>query len=271
MPNLTKAPANQLTAAAAELARARKVLVITGAGVSAASGLPVYRGLGGLYEGNATEDGVSIETALSGAMLRKNPELTWKYLLHIARALEGRAPNAGHAALAAMERSGRFASFCVLTQNVDGLHARAGSQNLIEIHGDLRQLQCRVCGYSEAMPVASSLHSAPACPCCGHNLRPSIVLFGEALPSGALQRYQALLDDGIDFVMSIGTSAGFPYIAEPFARAARAGLPTLEINPERTEISHLARYRLTSCAAIALPALWAALDAERCSAPLPGF
>ena len=258
-----------LRAAAADLARAQRVLVMTGAGISAASGLPVYRGLGGLYDGEATEDGCTIEEALSGRMLRRAPEVTWKYLLQIARACAGKAPNAAHAALVAMEQSRRFASFTVLTQNVDGFHARAGSRSLIEIHGDLARLNCSTCGYSEAMPA--TVEAVPACPCCGHSMRPSIVLFGEALPTEAITRLEAVLDEGVDFVMSVGTSAGFPYIAGPFAEAARAGLPTLEINPQRTEISHLARHRLQACAATALPDLWNLINPLRSSAPLPVF
>lgn len=258
-----------LRAAASDLARAKRVLAITGAGISADSGLPVYRGTGGLYEDDNTEDGMRIEMALSGAMLRRRPEVTWKHLLQIARACEGRAPNAGHLALAAMER--HFPQFTVLTQNVDGLHHAAGSRNLIEIHGDLRELSCETCGYAAPAPAASSLDGPPACPCCAATLRPSIVLFGESLPRAAVQKLEAVLEQGVDFVMIIGTSAGFPYIAGPVAQAARAGLPTLEINPARSEVSYLVRHRLALRAAEALPALWALIEPQRCAAPLPAF
>ncbi|MES2684073.1 MAG: NAD-dependent protein deacylase [Pseudomonadota bacterium] len=258
-----------LRAAANELARAKRVLVITGAGISADSGLPVYRGEGGLYDGSETDDGVCIEEALSVAMLRRRPEVTWRHLLQIAQACEGKAPNAGHHALAAMER--HFPHFNLLTQNVDGLHHAAGSKKLIEIHGDLRELFCETCGYNTPTPAPSALDGPPACPCCAATLRPSIVLFGEALPKKAVADYEAVFEQGVDFVMIVGTSAGFPYIAGPVAQAARAGLPTLEINPARSEVSYLVRHRLPMRAAEALPALWALIEPQRCPAPLPAF
>ena len=258
-----------LKAAASELCRARRVLVITGAGISADSGLPTYRGVGGLYEGAGTEDGIAIEEALSGAMLRRRPEIAWKYLLQIAHACAGRAPNDAHRALAAMQA--RYPQFTVLTQNVDGLHAAAGSRDLIEIHGNLRRLWCTTCGYEQRDPVLAELQAPPACPCCAATLRPDVVLFGESLPEAAVARLEQVLDAGVDFVMSIGTSSGFPYIAAPVAMAARAGLPTLEINPARTEVSYLVRHRLEARAAEALPALWELLQPERCKAPAPAY
>ena len=163
-PDLAADYRSTLRAAANDLARAKRVLVITGAGISADSGLPVYRGTGGLYDGSETDDGVCIEEALSVSMLRRRPEVTWRHLLHIAQACEGKLPNAGHMALAAMER--HFPHLHVLTQNVDGLHHAAGSKKLIEIHGDLRELFCESCGYSVSTPAPSSLDGPPACPCC---------------------------------------------------------------------------------------------------------
>lgn len=258
-----------LRAAASELARAKKVLAITGAGISADSGLPTYRGKGGLYDESITDDGVTIEEALSLSMLRRRPELSWKHLLHIATACEGCVPNAAHQALAQMER--HFPHFNLLTQNVDGLHHAAGSQKLIEIHGDLRELFCETCGYEMPAPAPSAIDGPPICPCCAASLRPRIVLFGEALPRKALAALDAVLEQGVDFVMIIGTSAGFPYISGPVAQAARAGLPTLEINPARSEVSYLVRHRLPMRAAEALPALWALIEPQRCPAPLPAF
>lgn len=258
-----------LRATASELCRARRVLVITGAGISADSGLPTYRGVGGLYEDAGTEDGIAIEEALSGAMLRRRPELTWKYLLQIAEACAGREPNAGHRAL--VEMAGRFERFTVLTQNVDGLHSRAGSRDLIEIHGNLRRIWCETCGFEQRDPELRRLDGLPACPCCGASLRPDVVLFGEQLPPAAVARLEQVLDEGVDFVISVGTSSGFPYIAGPVAQAARAGLATLEINPARTEVSHLVRYRLQARAAQALPNLCELLRSGHCPAPAPAY
>src|SRR4051812_38239280 len=112
--------------AARMLASARSALFITGAGVSAASGIPTYRGIGGLYAGKATDEGMSIEEALSGSMLRRSPEITWKYVHQIERACRGARPNPAHAALARIGE--RIERTWVLTQNVDGFHTEAGSR-----------------------------------------------------------------------------------------------------------------------------------------------
>jgi hypothetical protein len=114
-------------------ARATSALFITGAGISADSGLPTYRGIGGLYEDATTEEGIAIEDALSGDMLRERPEVCWKYIHQIERACRGATWNRAHEVLALME--GRYERTWVLTQNVDGFHRRAGSKNVIEIPG----------------------------------------------------------------------------------------------------------------------------------------
>lgn len=121
------------------------------------------------------------------------------------------------------------------------------------------------------MPDPRTMDGPPACPCCAGLMRPSIVLFGESLPPRAIARYEEALESGVDCVLVVGTSAGFPYIAGPVAEAARAGLPTIEINPARSEVSYLVRHRLPLRAAEALPALCAQLEPVRCPAPLPAF
>ena len=132
------------------LLAARRVLVITGAGVSADSGLPTYRGIGGLYEDSATEDGMPIEEALSGPMLRRRPELTWRHIAAVERACRGARPNRAHQVLAALEQ--RLPALWVLTQNVDGLHRAAGTRKLIEIHGTVHDLVCTGCGARRRVP-----------------------------------------------------------------------------------------------------------------------
>ena len=131
--------------AAEALRQAERILFITGAGLSADSGLPTYRGVGGLYNGH-TEDGLPIEAALSGPMLELNPGLCWKYLAEIGRACLAGKPNAGHLAIAELQN--RKPGCWVLTQNVDGYHRAAGSppQRLIEIHGTLAPLFFMSCG-----------------------------------------------------------------------------------------------------------------------------
>ena len=130
---------------AAHLAQANSVLFITGAGISADSGLPTYRGVGGLYNGEATEEGLHIEEALSGDVFAIRPDITWKYLAQIEANCRGAQPNAAHFAIARLEEI--IERVTVFTQNVDGLHRQAGSSDVIEIHGSLHDLQCTECSH----------------------------------------------------------------------------------------------------------------------------
>ncbi len=191
-----------------EFARARSVLFITGAGISADSGLPTYRGIGGLYENAATEEGFAIEDALSGTMLRSRPEVCWKYIHQIEQACRGATWNRAHEVLARME--GRYDRTWVLTQNVDGFHRRAGSKQVIEIHGDVHKLACTRCMYRDQVEDYARLAIPPRCPACGEIVRPEVVLFGEMLPADAIAALGRELDRGFDLVVSIGTTSVFP-------------------------------------------------------------
>lgn len=222
---------------AAALRHARRILVITGAGLSADSGLPTYRGVGGLYNGK-TDDGLPIETALSGPMLRRDPALCWKYIAQLGNACLGGQPNAAHYAIAELQR--RKSECWVLTQNVDGYHRAAGSppERLIEIHGQLAPLFCQSCG-AEDPQLSEHLQRPmpPLCALCHGVLRPSVVLFGEMLPERALNVLDEEMANGFDAVLSIGTTASFPYIHEPMLRTRVAGGFTAEINPSPTDHS----------------------------------
>lgn len=237
----------------ADLARARRVLAITGAGISADSGLPTYRGIGGLYDGTQTEDGLAIEEALSGEMMRTRPALCWKYIHQIESACRGGQPNVAHLALAQLQD--RYEHFTVLTQNIDGFHRAAGSRDVIEIHGTVQELYCTRCGAERRVADYAGLAIPPACGACGGLERPRVVLFGELLPEYAVTRLQDLMERGVDAVLSIGTTSVFPYIAGPVVQAARAGIPTVEINPGSTEVSGLVRHRIRARAAQVLPEL----------------
>lgn len=250
---------DSLEAAAAVLRGARRVLAITGAGISADSGLPTYRGVGGLYEDAATEDAMPIEEALSGAVFQRDPALTWKHIFRIESACRGAGPNAGHRALALLQE--RFESLYVITQNVDGFHRRAGSDPVVEMHGNIDELYCTVCGRREAVADFSHIDTLPPhCSECGGVVRPNVVLFGEALPPAALAGYERALADAPDAVLSIGTTAVFPYIAGPVFDAAQRGAATLEINPGDSEVSGIVDIRVRERAADALPALADSLD-----------
>jgi NAD-dependent protein deacetylase/lipoamidase len=231
-------------------AAARRILFITGAGISADSGLPTYRGIGGLYDGNLTDEGFMIEDALSGEMLAMRPDITWKYIAQIEANCRDVRPNAAHEAIAWLEAS--RGGVTVLTQNIDGLHRAAGSRNLIEIHGTLHHLVCTECDSEFVVPDYAALDIPPVCADCGGMLRPDVVLFGEALPAEAVQRLVATLETGVDLVFSIGTTSVFPYIAEPVFDALRRGVPTVEINPGESRISKAVDFRLRIGAAAAM-------------------
>jgi NAD-dependent deacetylase len=244
---------------AAVLRNARRVLVITGAGISADSGLPTYRGIGGLYENKLTADEVPIEMALSGEMMQMEPQLTWRYIHQIETACRGARFNEAHRVLADMQD--RFDSVCVLTQNIDGFHRDAGSRELIEIHGNIHELHCVKCSYGAWVDDYTGIEIPPRCPLCGSLVRPRVVLFGEMLPDAALDRLYRQFQLGFDIVISIGTTSVFPYISGPVQQAARAGIPTVEINPGNTEVSDLVQYRLRHRAAVVLRDLWQQLSA----------
>jgi NAD-dependent deacetylase len=234
------------------LHRARRLLFITGAGISADSGLPTYRGIGGLYNDQATEESFSIETALSGSMLEANPAITWKYLGQIESACRGAKFNEAHTIIAEWQEQFEV---CVLTQNIDGFHRDAGSRNLIEIHGDIHDLFCTRCDYTATVPNYHGLEIPPACPRCHALVRPRVVLFGEALPSATIQHLYAELDHGFDLVFSIGTTSIFPYIAGPVVQASQRGFPTIEINPGDTHVTRFVNYKLAAGAVVSLRAI----------------
>jgi len=235
------------------LKKSRSILFITGAGISADSGLPTYRGVGGLYNGKTTEDGIPIETALAGETLETRPEVTWKYLAQIEERCRGAKCNRGHEVIAEMEK--RFERVWVLTQNIDGFHRAAGSKNVIEIHGNMHKLICMKCGRRSEVCDYSGLDIPPRCGECGYFIRPEVVFFGEQLPYDQLQILSRELDRGFDIYFSVGTTSVFPYIQEPIMHAKRLGRPTVEINPDRTAISDIVDFRLPMRAADALDSI----------------
>lgn len=249
-----------ISAIARLLEGARSALFITGAGISADSGLPTYRGVGGLYDGEITDEGLRIEEALSGDVFAMRPDITWKYLIQIEENCRGAQPNAAHRAIALLER--HLERVMVFTQNVDGLHRAAGSTDIVEIHGNLQALACTVCDYEEAAGDMSRREVPPRCPSCGGVLRPKVVLFGEALPEDELDRFIDAFQEGFDIVFTIGTSSIFPYIVQPVVFAASSGIPTVEINPARTQLSDTVDYYLPLGAAEAMTRILAKLGLD---------
>lgn len=198
-----------------------KIVILTGAGISAESGLRTFRDAGGLWEGHRVED-----VATPDAFARDPALVHQFYNLRRANAA-GARPNAAHAALATLEAAGRY-QVLLVTQNVDDLHERAGSQNVIHMHGSLAGALCAACGHR--WPAPAAMAPADPCPACtARATRPDIVWFGE-MPYRMDEIWQALR--AADLFVSIGTS-GQVYPAAAFVQdAARAGVRTLELNLE---------------------------------------
>lgn len=230
------------------------ILFITGAGVSAESGLPTYRGIGGLYTSGKTEEGIPIEDALSRQMFTIHPEITWKYLFQIENACRDKNFNIIHSIIADFEKIKK--RVWTITQNVDGFHTKAGSQNVIEIHGNFHHLYCIACDYKETRKDYEGLSIPPKCPKCNSLIRPDVVLFGEILPMQKLELFNRELRKGFDIIFSIGTTSVFPYISGPIVSARDVGIKTIEINPDDTYVSNFVTYKITSPGGLALEEIW---------------
>ncbi len=244
---------------------ADNILFITGAGISVDSGLPTYRGVGGLYDQGETEDGMPIEAAVSGLMLQIRPEITWEYLWQTIATCYGAHPNRAHDIITLIQQ--QKPNTWVLTQNIDGLHRAAGTINVIEMHGYAFELFCMQCGdkytFNDLFPHCEKPSVFP--PTCQHSscagiIRPNVVLFGELLPTDAQMKLRAILERGLDLVISIGTSSSFPYIVAPIDTP---GIPTVEINPAETVISKTVTYRIAMRAAEAMEDIWSVLQEYR--------
>jgi NAD-dependent deacetylase len=202
----------------------RNVVVLTGAGVSVASGLPTYRGAAGLW----TKDPELANALRAGA----SPEVVWRGLVPIRARLAEARPNAAHLALASFERAivDDGGAFTLVTQNVDGLHQAAGSVRVIEYHGALRRSRCSACDLPP-FEDASASETPPPCPRCGAPLRPDVVLFDEMIGADEEVGAKRALRD-CDLFLAIGTS-GTVWPASSFVRAAEyAGAHTVLINAE---------------------------------------
>lgn len=211
--------------------QARRVAVLTGAGISAESGVPTFRG-----GGNATLwewRGRPVSELSSAELLATDPKTVWEWFDYRRGLLRDVRPNAGHAALAAWEK--RFESFTLATQNIDGLHAAAGSRSVIELHGSLERGRCVRCGAASALPPGPLSALPPLCT-CGAPLRPDVVLFGEMLPPGAYERAEEAAE-ACDLFFVVGTSA-VVYPAAMLPRTAKSsGAFVVEVNPEETDLS----------------------------------
>ncbi|MEO1594298.1 MAG: NAD-dependent deacylase [Pseudomonadota bacterium] len=245
---------NDATEACAEaLAAARHVAVLTGAGVSAESGVPTFRdALEGLW---AKHDPMQLATP--EAFVR-DPQTAWDWYRWRRGLVAEVAPNPGHYALATL--ADRLRKLTLVTQNVDGLHQRAGSRDVIEFHGNLFSDKCVPCETREPAHEAAAGDPPPTCGRCGRVMTPGVVLFGEMIPGDAMQASE-LAATTCDMFLVVGTSAQV-YPAAGLAGTARAhGAGIIEINPEATPLSAGADHVLRGPSGEVLPALLAALAA----------
>jgi NAD-dependent deacetylase len=230
-----------------KLRDARSIAVLTGSGVSAESGVPTFReAQTGLWERYDPHELATPEA------YQRDPKLVWEWYSWRRELVENAAPNPGHGALAELERN-LVGDFVLITQNVDGLHRRAGNQHILELHGNIMRSRCPIeevivepCKDDDGIP--------PSCPGCGVSLRPDVVWFGEALPAGPFEEaFRAAR--GCDLFISAGTS-GFvhPAASLPF-QALRSGAMLVEVNPSDTPITRHADYALRGPAEEVLPKL----------------
>lgn len=232
-----------VAAAAALLSRARSLLVVTGAGISAESGIPTFRGAGGLWEGFRAQDLATPQAF--GA----DPALVWRWYRWRKKICNDAQPNAGHHAVTALERA--IPAFLLLTQNVDGLHPRAGTRQLVELHGNIDTARCTDCGFKRPVPDGDDV---PVCHLCGAPMRPHILWFGETYWDGILERAQAAAQRA-EVCLVVGTSAQvWPPVAVALA-AQSAGAHLIDVNPERTDLSEQADVWIQGTAGAVLPAL----------------
>ncbi|MFN0149216.1 MAG: SIR2 family NAD-dependent protein deacylase [bacterium] len=226
-------------------AAARSVTVLTGAGISADSGVPTFRGAGGLWRNYRAEDLATPEA------FARDPRLVWEWYDWRRGVIATKRPNRGHEATAAMER--RFSRFWLITQNVDGLHRDAGSTKLSEIHGNIWKVRCTSCGHvadDRRVPIPVP----PSCGGCGALVRPHIVWFGETLDAEDVAKSQEALVS-CDVLLIVGTS-GIVYPAASFAAIAKsAGAFVVDVDVDAKPKSPVVDVALCGRAADIVPQL----------------
>lgn len=244
---------HDLGRAAALLRRARRVAVLTGAGVSAESGVPTFRGSTGLWEGHAIEDVATPEG------FARDPALVWRFYNARRANLLTVRPNPGHEALTRLEERFGTDNFTLCTQNIDGLHRAAGSRNVLELHGNLARVRCTGCGAVEDRP-GEALDDLPRCRGCNSLLRPDIVWFHEALPAEVWR--QAGRAAGLcDCFLVVGTSAVVYPAAGLVGLARQRGARIIEVNLDASAVTGVVDVHLRGKAGQLLPQLVERLSA----------
>ena len=226
--------------------RTGKIVAFTGAGISAESQVPTFRGADGLWRNYAPERLATAEAFSS------DPRLVWEWYDWLRGLIHAAQPNPGHLTLAEMQRRSPN-DFTLVTQNMDGLHERAGSQDVVKLHGDIWRLRCTTCEREERNEQVPIEHLPPLCR-CGGTLRPAIVWFGEMLPMDEWQRAEDATRRA-DVFLAIGTSASV-YPAAGLIRVAReSGACVVVVNPDPTPADEMAQWLLQGPAGEVLPRL----------------
>lgn len=232
------------------LRAAQRIAVLTGAGMSAESGIPTFRDAQTGYWAKFRPEELATPEAF-----RRDPETVWRWYAERRAAVGAATPNAGHLALSQMESG--VPEFTLITQNVDGLHTRAGSKQVIEIHGNILRVRCfagcvSYSGPDEIAAISPASAPAPRCPECGDYLRPDVVWFGESLPEAEIA-LAFIASEQADLFLCVGTSA-VVYPAAKLPQSAReSGATVVEINPEETPLSAMVHFSLRGTAADLLP------------------
>jgi NAD-dependent deacetylase len=227
-----------------KLKDAKKIVFVTGAGISQESGIPTFRGTDGLWRKYDPMQLATIEAFYN------NPKLVWEWYEDRRRNILKAEPNPGHLAIAELEK---FKDVVILTQNIDGLHQRAGSSHVLELHGSIIRIKCTVCEFEDDIP-SSFEKLPPKCGKCGNILRPDVVWFGEPLPQKVWN--QAIIEANTSEIMII---VGTSLVVSPantlpiYAKQNNATL--IEVNPEQTQMSLDMDLSLRTTSANALPSI----------------
>ncbi len=226
------------------LRRANRVAVLTGAGISAESGIPTFRGEEGLWKKFRAEELATPEA------FSRDPKLVWEWYDWRRGIIAQKMPNSGHKVLASWENA--FPAFSLITQNIDGLHQKAGSKNISELHGNIWKVRCTEEGTVTENYETPLKDIPPRCPSCGAVLRPHVVWFGESLSSAVLNT-AFLLSSTCNVMFVIGTSAVVQPAASLPIAAAESGAKIVEINPDPTPLTSYADFSIRGKAGEILP------------------
>ena len=247
-------PDESLQQAALWLSSSSRITVLTGAGISAESGVPTFRGADGLWEGHRVEEVATPEA------FHRDPALVWKFY-HLRRAkLWTVQPNPGHEALMRIEQLREPEHVTICTQNIDGLHRAAGSRNVLELHGNLAWVRCSQCDFKEDRSQVD-LEPMPKCPDCEGLLRPDVVWFHEMLPQDVWQQ-AGLASAECDCFLVIGTSAVVYPAAGLVDVALEYGAKVIEINLDVTAATAQAHLSLQGQSGVILPNLVQRMETE---------